>query len=185
MTSLFYKIRFQSLRVTSLMDGLVAKQDFRKKILTKMESPDFAKRLSLPFSAEQHHDAQELDGAMAVKTAGSGLRFDWTPTTRNCGIIFLTMQTNIFNQQQVLSYINQGELAIVLLALIIAFTHKYRYLLNFVRQWVMSRRSLWGIFKTNRSNLNNQIPLPLNFTASLTLYPSSRAYKTRIAKKTY
>ncbi len=51
-----------------------------------MESPDFAECLTFPFSTEQHHDAQELDGAMAVEASGSGLRFDWTPTTRNYGM---------------------------------------------------------------------------------------------------
>jgi hypothetical protein len=57
-----------------------------KKFLTKMESPDFAECLTLPFSTEQHHDAQELDGAMTVETSGPRFRFDWTPTTRNFGM---------------------------------------------------------------------------------------------------
>ncbi len=51
-----------------------------------MESPDFAECLTLPFSTEQHHDAQELDGAMTVETSGPRFRFDWTPTTRNFGM---------------------------------------------------------------------------------------------------
>ena len=58
-------------------------------LLTKVKSPHVVECLPFPFTPEEHHDTEEFDSAVWVEASWARLRFDGTPTVRDCNSQFV------------------------------------------------------------------------------------------------